>query len=58
MLTRPISYLEPLPADPFIKSKRGDLHELETVEIGVLGIDQNVSFPSLGDDRGGNPERH
>jgi hypothetical protein len=47
-----------LRADPFIKSKRDDLHELETVEIGVLRIDQNVSFHALGEeDSGGNLER-
>jgi hypothetical protein len=50
--------LELLPADPFIKSKRSDRHQLETVAIRVLGIDQNVVFYSLGDDSGGNPERH
>jgi hypothetical protein len=51
--------LDHFPAEPFIKSKRGDLYELETtVEIRVLGIDQNVSFHSLGDGSRGNPERH
>ena len=36
-----------LPADPFIEPKRGDLHELETGEIGMPGIDQNVALHSL-----------
>jgi hypothetical protein len=40
--------LDHLPADPFIKSKRGNLYELETVEIRGLRIDKNVSFHSLG----------
>jgi hypothetical protein len=47
-----------LPAEPFIKSKRRDLHKLKTVDIRVLRIDQNVSFDSLGDDSGRNPKRH
>lgn len=52
----PSSLVEHSPADPFIEPKRGDLHELETVEIGMPGIDQHVAFHSLRDNGGGNSE--